>query len=326
MQISRWLATVDTHTEGEPTRIVTGGLAPLPGKNVADKMRYFREKLDAVRTSLLWEPRGHRDMYGCVLTAPSDPEAVAAMFFMDGESYMDMCGHGTIGVSTALVELGMVPVEEPRTRFRLETPAGLVDVDVKVAGGRAEEVSFRNVPAYVRSLDVSLDVPGLGTLEVDIAYGGNLFAFFSADAVGLELGSGDSGRVTDVGMRVLEAARSLFSPPVNIVTALGRPEDARNTYRNVHVFGAGQFDRSPGGTGTSARLAVLHARGEIGVGDEIRVESLTGGVFRGRIDAKTSVGERSAVSTTITGTAHITGVHQWVVDASDRLREGFRLG
>ena len=325
MQISRWITTVDTHTEGEPTRIVTGGLAPLHGKTVTEKMRFFQNELDVIRTSLLWEPRGHRDMYGCVLTTPSVASASAAIFFMDGEGYMDMCGHGTIGVSTALVELGMVTVEEPVTCLQLETPAGVVDVEVKVADGRAVEVSFQNVPAYVRERDVLLNVPDLGMLEIDVAYGGNHFAFFSAAAAGLELTPARSAQVTEVGMRVLEAVRNRFSPPVNIVTAISKPKDARNKYRNVHVFGRGQFDRSPGGTGTSARLAVLHSRGEIGVGEEIRVESLTGGVFRGRIDELMNLNGRSEVSTKIVGAAHITGLHQWVLDSSDPLHEGFSL-
>ena len=162
MHASRWITTVDTHTEGEPTRIVTGGIAHLAGSSLTEKLSYFRHHMDHLRTALVAEPRGHKDMYGCVLTQPVAPDAAWGVLFMDNGGYMSMCGHATVGVSTALVELGMVQVEEPRTRFRLETPAGLVESIVSVKEGRAECVSFRNVPAYAECLDVSLTVPGVG--------------------------------------------------------------------------------------------------------------------------------------------------------------------
>src|SRR5262245_22065580 len=166
--LSRLISTVDTHTEGEPTRIVTGGLAPLHGATLSDKLHRFRENHDDLRTALLAEPRGHRDMYGCVLTAPITNEADYGMFFMDNAGYMNMCGHGTIGVSTALVELGMVTTREPTTRIALETPAGIVVSEVAVSDGRAESVSFRNVPAFVEQLDYPLEVPGVGKVLVDV--------------------------------------------------------------------------------------------------------------------------------------------------------------
>ena len=298
-----------------------------------ERLDDFRERMDYVRTALMNEPRGHKDMFGCVLTSPIVPEAAHGMFFMDNADYMTMCGHGTVGVSTALVELGMVPVAEPITRFVLETPAGLVECSVRVKDGRAERVSFQNVPAYAESLDVELSVSGIGTVTVDIAYGGNWFAFFDADDVGLELSLGNIKNVVDVGMRVMQAANEQLSVQhpevpmsnrINIATAVATPNDPEKTYRNVHVFGAGQFDRSPGGTGTCARMAVLRAKGRLAVNEDVWVESVTDGVFRGRILEESYVGDRNAVVPEITGSAHITGFHQFILDPHDRLNEGFR--
>ena len=332
MQTSRWITTVDTHTDGEPTRIITGGIAPLRGATMLERLDDFRERMDDIRTALITEPRGHKDMYGCMLTHPVAPGAAWGVFFMDNAGYMTMCGHATVGVSTALAELGMVTVEEPLTRFTLETPAGLVEATVRMKDGRAKSVSFKNVPAYAESLDVELSVPGIGTVTVDIAYGGNWFAFFDADEIGLELSLENIRNVVDVGMRVMEAANDQLSVQhpevpmsnrINIATAITAPSDPERTYRNVHIFGAGQFDRSPGGTGTCARMAVLRAKGRLEVGEDVWVESVTDGVFRGRILDDTTVGDHKAVVPEITGSAHITGFHQFVLDPQDRLKSGF---
>ena len=332
MQFSQWISAVDTHTDGEPTRIIIGGIPPLRGTTMLLRLDDFRERMDHVRTALLAEPRGHRDMYGCVLTQPTMPEAAHGVFYMHNEGYMTMCGHATIGVSTALVELGMVQVEEPMTRFVLDTPAGLVESSVRVTDGRAESVSFQNVVAYAEALDVELPVPDIGTVTVDIAYGGNWFAFFNAEEVGLELTLGNIGKVVEVGMRIMRAAneqRTVQHPEVpmsnriNIVTAVAPPSDLGRTDRNVHVFGRGQFDRSPGGTGTCARMAVLHAKGRLAVHEDVWVESVTEGVFRGRILETTTLRGRPAVVPEITGSAHITGFHQFVLDPKDRLKAGF---
>ena len=335
MQFSHWIAAVDTHTEGEPTRIITSGIPPLRGATMLLRLDDFRERLDHIRTALIAEPRGHQDMYGCLLTQPTTPEAAHGVFYMHNEGYMTMCGHATIGVSTALVELGMVPVEEPITRFVLDTPAGLVESSVRVKDGRAESVSFQNVLAYAESLDVPLFVPDIGTVTVDIAYGGNWFAFFNAEEVGLELTLGNIGKVVDTGMRIMRAANEQLSVQhpevpmsnrINIVTAVAPPNDRGRTYRNVHVFGHGQFDRSPGGTGTCARMAVLHAKGRLAVDADVWVESVTEGVFRGRILEATTLQGRQAVLPEITGSAHITGFHQFVIDPDDRLKAGFPTG
>ena len=206
MQASRWLNAVDTHTEGEPTRIITGGVGHLAGDSVSAKRDTFRRDLDHLRTALVAEPRGHKDMFGCVLTEPAGPDAEFGMFFMDNGGYQDMCGHATIGVSTALVELGMAAGEGPRRRIRFETPAGPVESVVAVEDGRAVSVTFRGVPSFAAHLDASLPVPGIGDLKVDVAYGGNWFVYVDAGELGLEVSLGNIREVVDLGMRVREAA------------------------------------------------------------------------------------------------------------------------
>lgn len=335
MRSKHWIQTVDTHTEGEPTRIVTAGLGPIPGDTMAEKRRHVRENMDHLRTALLSEPRGHKDMYGCILTPPAGEDADFGALYIHNSGYMDMCGHATIGVATALVETGMVQATEPETRLVLDTPGGPVKARVSVRGGGVESVSFENVPAYVYETDASLEVDGIGELAVDLAYGGNDFVCFSAEQAGLVINPSEVAKVIDVGTRVLDAANRSF--PIehpgtgerrefNIASALTNPSRAAPAVRNVHVFGPRQFDRSPGGTGTSAHLAVWHAKGELGIGEELVVESgITDGVFRGRILEATEVGGRSAVVTEVTGAAHITGFHQFVIDPEDPLAEGFLI-
>lgn len=334
MRFDHWISTVDTHTEGQATRIITGGLRPLPGESVAAKMRFFKEEMDFVRLALISEPRGHKDMFGCVLTAPTVAGADYGMFFMDNAGYMNMCGHATVGVSTALVELGMVDVVEPVTQIVFDTVAGIVKASVAVDHGRPQSVTFSNVPAYVEHLDTPLAVPGLGEVKVDVAYGGNHFVFFSAESLGIEVSMENIKQVVDAGMKVMEAANRELTvtrpelgngKPINIATILSAPRDPSATYRNVHIFGPRQFDRSPGGTATSARLAVLSAKGLLGPEQEVVVESITGGFFRGKILEQAVIDGKGATLTQITGRAHITGFHQFVMDSEDRLRYGFLI-
>ncbi|UCG69098.1 MAG: proline racemase family protein, partial [Thermoplasmata archaeon] len=255
VRFSQWVSAVDTHTEGEPTRIITSGFGCIPGKNMVEKMHYFRENYDLVRTALMAEPRGHKNMYGCLLTQPSVKEADYGIIFMDNAGYMSMCGHATIGVSTALVELGMVNRQDPLTRILLESPGGLVGADVTVKNERAESVCFRNVPAYVDYLDADLEVSGLGRLKVDVAYGGNYFVFFSAEEINLEVHPKNIERIIDAGMRVMEAANQQLPVQhpelehinfIYVATVLAKPENPKATYQNVHVFSSRQFDHSPG--------------------------------------------------------------------------------
>lgn len=335
MQSSSVIHTIDTHTEGQPTRIITRGLDHIPGATMVEKRKYFRENLDHVRTSLIAEPRGHRDMYGCVLTEPSRPGADFGIMYCHNSGYMDMCGHATIGLSTALVDRRMVEVIEPVTKIVYDSPGGLVTAYVAVRDGRAEYVTFQNVPGYVHYLDRELVVDGIGTLAVDAAYGGNDFIWFDAASIGLEIGPHNSRQIVDVCMRVMDAANAQLPVrdayrselrPTNIATALAVPHTTDAVaVRNVHVFGPGQFDRSPGGTGTTARLSVLRAKGLIELGDEVVIESgITDGLFRGKVLEEIELEDgRVGYVTTVRGSAHITGLHQFVIDPADPLKHGF---
>ena len=335
MEASHKISTVDTHTEGQPTRIITSGVGKVPGQTMLEKQQYFREHLDHLRTALLHEPRGHRDMFGCVLTDPTNDAADFGVLFIHNSDYMDMCGHGTIGLSTAVVELGMVRVESPETRVIYDTPRGLVTATARVEapGNRVESVTFENIPAYVDLLDASIEVPGLGKVQVDVSYGGNRFVWYSAEQVGVEVSPGNANQIVAVAMRVMAAVNEQLSMTdpftgeagiVNIATVVTQPHDKANQQRHVHVFGNGQIDRSPGGTGTSARLAVLRARGLIDMEQRIGFESgITGGVFLGEVLGETRLGDKTAYRTTVTGTAHITGTHQFVIDPHDPLKDGF---
>jgi len=331
MQSSRWINTVDTHTEGQPTRIVTSGVGFLPGNSMAAKRRHFTKHLDHLRTMLLSEPRGHRDMYGCILTQPSVAQADVGVLYIHNSGFMDMCGHATIGVSTALVEMGMVPIQKPVTKIVLDTPGGLVTAHVALRGSRAESVTFQNVPAYVDHLDARLEVPGVGVINVDVSYGGNTFVWYAAEDVGLEVSPANVKAIVEMGMTIMAAANEqlpVVDPlngtrrEINIASVLA--PGCSDGYRNVHVFGPGQFDRSPGGTGTSARLAVLRAKDQLDLKQDVVVTSgITDGVFRGRVLQDVVLGNRIGYVTQVTGSAHITGLHQFLVDPTDRLKKGF---
>ena len=337
MQFQRLIQTVDTHTEGQPTRIITSGIGFLRGDSMAAKRDFFRAHSDHVRTALLAEPRGHRDMYGCILTQPCQPEADFGIIYAHNSGYMDMCGHATIGLSTALVEMGMVEVEEPVTKIVYDSVGGLVTAFVKVEAGRAVQVTFENVPGYAHHLDTPVSVEGLGSLTVDVGYGGNDFVWFDADAIGLEIHNQNASQIVDVGMRVMAAANEQLSiqdpqtkqsKPINIATALTKAQTTSGSaVRNVHVFGPGQFDRSPGGTGTTARLSVLRAKGQLEIGDSVIMESgMTDGCFVGELLGEIDLdGGLTGYRTSVTGSAFVTGMHQFFIDPADPLKAGFLL-
>jgi proline racemase len=334
MRISHWIDAIDTHTEGEPTRIITGGVGHVPGKNMVEKYLFVKSNLDHIRTALMLEPRGHRDMFGCLLVPPTVEQADYGVIFMDNEGYMNMCGHATIGLCTALTELGMVKTQEPFTKITLESTGGIIEVSVRFNQGRAESVCLKNVPAFVEYLDADLEISGVGKVKVDVAYGGNYFVFFSAEEVHLEIVPGNIERIIDMGILIREAANKQLPVQhpelkhvnhIYVATIVGKPKNPKASYRNIHLFSTRQFGRSPGGTGTSARMAVMHARGELRLSEEMWAESITGGLFKGRLLAKTEVGGKEAYSPEITGSARIIGFHQFTLDQDDPLKNGFLI-
>ncbi|UQX03537.1 proline racemase family protein [Streptomyces sp. RerS4] len=325
---------VDSHTEGMPTRVITGGVGVIPGATMADKRLHFMEHMDRVRTLLMYEPRGHAAMSGAILQPPTRPDADFGVVYIEVSGLLPMCGHGTIGVATVLVETGMVPVVEPVTTVRLDTPAGLVGVDVRVEDGAATAVTLTNVPSFGVGLDLKAEVPGFGTVTYDLAYGGNFYAFVELDALGLPFDRARKDDLIAAGLAVMDAINASPERPVHPENPsiagvkhvyLAAPgSDARHS-RHVMAIHPGWIDRSPCGTGTSARMAQLHARGLLPLDTDFVNESFIGTRFTGRLIGESTVGGRPAVIPTITGRAWITGTAQYFLDPSDPFPGGFLL-
>ncbi|MFC2015846.1 proline racemase family protein [Chloroflexota bacterium] len=331
-----WLSitTIDAHTAGEPFRVITGGYPELPGDTILERRRYARENLDHIRTALMWEPRGHADMYGCIITPPTSPEADIGVLFMHNEGYSTMCGHGIIGVVKVVLECGMLTMAPPLTRVRIDTPAGLVTAYARIAQGRVQSVYFHNVPSFVQALDETVVAPHLGEVRYDLAFGGAFYAYVRAEDVGLTCTPGAFRSLIEKGTEIKRAimeSRPIPHPYEDDLSFLygtifvGPPMDASSHSRNVCIFADGEVDRCPTGTGVSGRLAIHHARGEIEVGQSIAVESILGTRFTGRIVETTAFGPHPAIIPEIEGSAHITGRHEFLVDPEDPLREGFVL-
>ena len=333
MRSARTISAVDSHTEGMPTRVVTGGVGPVPGDSMAQRRRYFIDHLDDLRRFLVDEPRGHSAMSGAILQPPTRPDADWGVLYVEVSGLLPMCGHGTIGVATVLVETGMVAVTEPDTVVRLDTPAGLVEARVAVRDGRAEHVTLRNVDSFAVALDAEVPVPGLGRVRYDMAYGGNFYAIVELDDLGLPFDRSRKGEILDAGLRIMAAVNEHDRPrhPVDELVAgckhvqFVAPDSTARHSRNAMAIHPGWFDRSPCGTGTSARMAQLHARGELDLGAEFVNESFIGTRFTGRLVERTTVGGVPAVVPEFSGPAWITGTANYLLDPSDPFPAGFTL-
>jgi proline racemase len=316
-----------------PTRVITAGLGTLPGTSMQERRLYFQEHLDELRLLLMREPRGHSAMSGAFLQPPTRSDADWGVLFMEVSGCLPMCGHGTIGVATVLVECGLVAVTEPVTVIRLDTPAGLVEAEVAVAGGHAERVTLRNVPAFVAQLDASVDVDALGTVQYDMAFGGNFYALVRSEAIGLEPVPANAGELIATGLRILEAIEASASPVHPLDRSIRgcqhvvfhAPGENGADARNATAIHPGWLDRSPCGTGTSARMAQLHARGELPLQREFINESIIGSRFVGRLVEEVEVGGIPAVIPEISGRAWVTAMGQYLLDPSDPFPAGFTL-
>jgi len=322
-----------THTEGEPTCIIHSGVRYPAGTDIIAKRRYIENNYDWLRKALMQEPRGHPDMFGVFLTPPSTPDADAGMIWIDGSEYSHMCGHGTIGLSMAMVATGLVPAADDLTEIRFETTAGPVTSFVKSSDGRVQWCRFENVPAFVTERGVPIELRGYGSLTVDISFGGNYFAQVDWNgrepAISAENGAAFSALGNAIKAQ-LNAKIRLRHPTLahitnlNFVTFYHKPTIAAARYKCVHVFSAGQLDRSPGGTGTCAMMALLEARGEMGFNEPIQSEGLLGsGTFEGCLTGETKLGSHRAVVPTIKGKANIVGYAKWVFDPDDKVGAGF---
>jgi trans-L-3-hydroxyproline dehydratase len=331
-----WLriTTIDAHTAGEPFRVVTGGYPDLPGRSILERRRFAKEHLDHLRTALMWEPRGHADMYGCILTPPVSPEANLGVLFMHNEGYSTMCGHGIIGITKVALEGGLLEMTAPETEVKIDTPAGLVTARARVDGGQVASVRFQNVPSFVLALDRTVDVPSLGSVRYDIAFGGAFYAYVAAKDVGVVCQPGDFGNLIEKGVAIKRAVMKStpiihpFEKDLGFLygTIFVGPAEGEGAHsRNVCIFAEGEVDRCPTGTGLSGRLAIHHARDELGLQESITVESIIGSRFTGRIVQTTTFGPHAAIIPEVTGEAHITGRHEFLIDPADPLRDGFLL-
>jgi len=347
MQFTNMITAVDAHACGEPGRVITGGVVKVPGRTMFEKKQWLETQGDSLRKRMLREPRGYPAANCNLILPPTHPDADAGFIIMEQTEYPPMSGTNTICVTTVLLETGMLPMEEPVTELILESPAGLIPVRAEVANGKVTQVTFENVPAFAVHLDAKVEVPSLGTVAVDVAYGGMFYVISDAEPLGLRL-TPDEGR--DI-VRVSEMIKAATQEQLHVV----HPENpeiagvtiaqlsAPPTHPEAHLKNAvtvsvgaldwdepatwtGALDRSPCGTGTCAKMATLHARGKLSVGQDFRHEGVLGTIFTGRIIGETQVGAYPAVIPTLSGQAWITGFSHYVLDPGDPFPEGFTMG
>ena len=326
------ITTLDVHAAGEPLRIITGGIPALPGKTILEKRHYAKNNLEHIRTALMWEPRGHADMYGCILTEPVTPDGTLGVLFLHNEGYSTMCGHAVIGLTFAGLDTGLIDLPGNNPVIKLDTPAGRVTATAFRKNGRVDEAAFQNVPSYVCAIDKRIKIPEFGTITLDIAFGGAYYAFCSAEELGIRLIPDNLSSLIRAGMAVKRAVdRSVkiehpFEKDLSFLYGtiiVGPPENKNNHSRNVCIFAEGEVDRSPTGTGVSARAALLYTRGEVKKNDFFTVESILGTCFTTRVVKTTAFGSYPAVIPEVKGKAFITGRHEFFIDPKDPLRQGF---
>ena len=347
MRFSRMIQAVEAHAAGEPGRVIVGGVLDVPGQSMFDKMQWLAANQDDLRLRMLHEPRGYPAANVNLVLPSNHPEADAGYVIMEQVEYPGMSGTNTICTVTVLLETGMVPMQEPLTELALETPAGLIRVRAECRDGKVRSVTFRNVPAFATHLDAPVEVPQLGTVTVDVAYGGMFYVIADAEPFGLRL-TPDEGRDIVRISEMIKAAANEQLPVVHpdqpgfagitIAQLSGPPHAATSSRRNVVTVSTGKLDwdrpstwtgaidRSPCGTGTCAKMAALHARGRLGLDEPFVHEGILGTTFTGRLVEETTVGPYRAVVPELTGTAWITGFSSWVVDPEDPFPDGFTVG
>jgi len=330
-----WLQvnTIDMHTGGEPLRIIVGGIPEIPGQTILEKRRYFRKNLDDIRKALMWEPRGHADMYGAVLTPPVTPDGHFGVFFMHNEGYSTMCGHAIIALVKFALETGLIQYPEDGL-IRIDAPPGRINAFAEMKGRKVVRSSFHNVPSFVLLQDKTVDVPEFGTVRFDVAYGGTFYAFVDADEIGLELLPRNITRIIDLGRKIKKAVVRNFDIVHPFEADLsflygtiftGKPKDENRHSRNVCVFANGEVDRSATGSGVSARAALHALKDGLLPGEKLVIESLIDTTMTVEIADVTSFGPYSAVVPKVEGEAFFTGQHRFLIDPDDPLREGFLI-
>ena len=318
----KMLETIEMHTCGEPLRVFVSGLPQINGDTILEMRRYFRDNHDFLRRATMFEPRGHADMYGAIITPPVSEEASFGTFFMHNEGYSTMCGHAVIALAKLAAESGLVTTSEGRAEVIIDAPPGLIRCVAYMKNGKAESVSFRNVPSFLLYSDRQVDVPGLGKIRFDVAFGGAFYAFVKAEDVSVDLDSNDINRLIDYGRRIKKAVAAAYPITHPFEDDLGflygtiftgNPHDKRNWSRNVCIFADGEVDRSPTGSGVSARAALHYSKGELGEGEKVTIESILGTTMDLEIVEVMEWGGYTAVIPEVTGTSHFTGSNRiWI--------------
>ncbi len=333
MRLRRAITVVGCHAGGEIGNVVVGGVLPPPGATVFEQMQAL-ERDDSLRRLLLREPRGSVAVHANLIVPPTRDDCDAGYIIMEPTEYPAMSGSNTMCVVTVLLETGMVEMHEPETTLRLQAPAGVVEITARCANGKCESVELTNVPCFAEHIDAPLEVEGLGTLTVDVAFGGMWYAIADAHALGFSLEPSEARELSDVGERIRAAAREQLAcvhpenseiAGVSIVEIAEPWQGVGRVSKNAVVVAPGRLDRSATGTGLSARMAALHARGRLSVGDTMSHASVIGSTFDGRVVSETTVGERRAIVPAIRGSAWITGITQVLVDPTDPFPEGYLL-
>jgi trans-L-3-hydroxyproline dehydratase len=328
------LETLDAHTGGEPLRVILSGYPEIKGRTILEKRRYLKENLDHLRTALMFEPRGHADMYGCLLTEPVTEGADFGIIFLHNEGYSSMCGHAIIAISTIMIETGAIKATGNVTKLRIDAPAGLITSYVRGTAGAVESVYFHNVPSYVDSLDNKISVEGLGDVSYDLAFGGAYYAYVDADSLGISMAENNTNQLIDAGMKIkraVMAAKPIKHPLEADLGFLygtiftGKSHSNAAHSRNVCIFAEGEVDRSPTGTGVSGRMAIHHKRGDLALGESMMIESILGSSFKATVHELTKSGDFDAVIPEVEGKAHICGKNTFYIDPQDPLKNGFIL-
>jgi trans-L-3-hydroxyproline dehydratase len=329
-----WLKikTIDLHTGGEPLRVYTDGLPEIKGSTILEKRRYFREHFDFIRTGTMFEPRGHADMYGAIITEPTTDDADFGTFFLHNEGYSTMCGHAIIALTKLVLDTGMIEKEGDEPELIINVPPGKIHAKAFREKGIVKKVSFKNVPSFLYLKDAEVDVTGIGKVKFDIAYGGAFYAFCDADELGLKMDGSDYNKLIDYGRRIKQAVMTQFEikhPFEEDLSFLygtiftGKAYNQANHSRNVCIFAEGEVDRSATGSGVSARAALHHAKGELGIGEKITIESILGTTMDVEVIETTEYGNHNAAIPEVTGTAFITGQNEFYFDPADPLKGGF---
>ncbi|MFV0363294.1 MAG: proline racemase family protein [Suipraeoptans sp.] len=334
MKARKLFRTIETHTLGHPTRNVLSGFRHIPGATMADKYTYMKEHEDWFRKVLAFEPRGSEIMSCTLITEPCTPGTDVGILYFEASCWMPMCGHDTIGVTVALIEAGLVEVNEPKTVINLDTTAGVIAVEAIVKDGEVEEVSFLNAPAMVLNRDVEVETKDFGKLTLDISWGGNVYAILSADKIGLTIEPHNSSKLIEAAQSIardLNSQVTIRHPKLSFVDRVthvefsGPPKGKGADIQNCVIALPRVIDRSPCGTGTSAKAALLYEEGKLKVGDSFNHESIIGSIFKCEVVEETTVGGLTAIYPKITGNACIMGFATWIIDPKDPFPEGFLL-